>query len=268
MATFVIGDIQGCYDELRELLANIKFDQDKDTLWLVGDLINRGPKNVETLQYLMALPRVHTVLGNHDLHLLAVASGIRSTSQGDTISDLLESTRLDEFVDWLRKQPLIYSSVDQQYVMAHAGLPPIWDLSTCIKRAAEVEAVLCSDNYEQFLANMYGDEPAVWSDNLTGTDRLRVITNYFTRLRYCTADGRMELDTKANSAPEGYAPWFSFPRHNDETFTLVFGHWAAIEGHTGVQRFIALDTGCVWGRKLTAYHLETGKRYSVPGLGV
>jgi bis(5'-nucleosyl)-tetraphosphatase (symmetrical) len=266
VATWAIGDIQGCYDQLRELLASIKFCEDDDTLWLVGDLVNRGPKNVATLEYLMSLPHVHTVLGNHDLHFLAAANGIRAPSKGDTMTDLLSSRRLEDFVDWLRGQPFIQVSKDRQYVMTHAGLPPIWDLTTCIQRAAEVETALRSDHYAQFLEHMYGNEPAGWSDELTGMDRLRVITNYFTRLRYCTAEGRMELTSNGNLHPQGYAPWFSFPRPGSETFALLFGHWAAIEGHTGIERFIALDSGCVWGRRLTAYHLESGERHWVPGL--
>jgi bis(5'-nucleosyl)-tetraphosphatase (symmetrical) len=262
--TLAVGDIQGCYDEFRELLAVMEYREDEDRLWLVGDLINRGPDNVATMDYVMSLPDAIVVLGNHDLHFLAVARGIRKETRGDTLGDLLASPRLDDMVDWLRNRPLIHVDRTLGYVLVHAGLPPAWTLEVCVARASEVEAVLRSDNYVDFLAHMYGNLPDSWRDDLTGYDRLRIITNYLTRLRYCTAAGTMEFSHKANVQPEGFEPWFRIPRPQHEDFKVLFGHWAALGGHTGNPNIIALDTGCVWGRTLTGIRLDDGKRFSVP----
>lgn len=264
MTTLAIGDIQGCYDEFRTLLDKMQFRKDKDQLWLVGDLVNRGPDNLATMDYIMSLPNVIVVLGNHDLHFLAVAHGLQRTMPGDTIGDLLASPRLDEVVDWLRNLPLIHMDARLGYVMVHAGLPPVWRLDECIAHAREVENVLRRDCYEEFLTAMYGNEPDTWSDRLEGLPRLRVITNYFTRLRYCTSRGRMEFAHKAKSQPAGFMPWFRFARPGSEHYRIVFGHWAALDGHTGEKDMIALDTGCVWGRLLTGIRLDDGALFSVP----
>lgn len=263
MATYAIGDIQGCYAELRALLGELNFNEAKDTLWLVGDLVNRGPGNVETLDYLMALPNLVTVLGNHDLHFLAVARTERSPSRSDTLDDLLNSPGCNDIIDWLRMQPLMHVDTDSGFVMVHAGIPPIWDLATARKRAGEVEAVLQGDEYTAFLQEMYGNEPATWQDDLAGIARLRLITNYFTRMRFCTSTGDLELLSKTEVQPEGYAPWFTFPRQDSQPYKLLFGHWAAIAGETNDADTIGLDTGCVWGRALTALCLETGETVSV-----
>lgn len=264
MTTLAIGDVQGCYQEFRELLDLMQFRERDDHLWLVGDLVNRGPENLPTMEYIMALPNVSVVLGNHDLHFLAVAHGLKSATSGDTMDDLLASPRLREIIDWLRQRPLIHLDADLGYVMVHAGLPPIWRVEACLGYAAEVERVLKSDGYDQFLAAMYGNEPDTWSDDLNGLARLRVITNYFTRLRYCTPAGRMELTHKATVQPEGFMPWFEIPRPDDTHYRIVFGHWAALDGRTGHSDIIALDTGCVWGRTLTGMRLDDGERFSVP----
>ena len=266
MKTVVVGDVQGCYDEFRELLAVMEYEEGVDRLWLVGDLINRGPDNVATMDFVMSLPDVIVVLGNHDLHFLAVSRGIREATRGDTLADLLASPHLDEMVDWLRTRPLIHADRTLGYVMVHAGLPPGWTLDECITRAREVEAVLGGDNYVDFLGHMYGNQPDTWRNDLTGYDRLRVITNYLTRLRYCTPGGTMEFSHKANVQPEGFQPWFRIPRPRGEDFKILFGHWAALDGHTGNPDAIALDTGCVWGRRLTGIHLEDGRLFSVPGV--
>ncbi|MDZ7685049.1 MAG: symmetrical bis(5'-nucleosyl)-tetraphosphatase [Gammaproteobacteria bacterium] len=175
---------------------------------------------------------------------------------------MLESAELGDICEWIRTRPMIHLDEARQHVLVHAGLPPQWDAPTCSARAAEVESVLRGPAVEQFLAQMYGNEPATWSDDLSGHPRLRLITNYFTRLRFCRQDGTIELESKETEAPEGYAPWFSFPRPDD--YTVVFGHWAALEGHTGSRHAIALDTGCVWGRTMTALRIDDGRWFSVP----
>lgn len=262
MATYAIGDIQGCYQEFRDLLDECGFETGRDTLWLVGDLVNRGPNNLDVMRFVMNTPGVRAVLGNHDLHFLAIAYGYAEQGRRDTLNDLLESAECSDICEWIRTRPLIHVDDARQQVMVHAGLPPQWDVLTCAARAAEVETVLRGPDVEQFLAQMYGNEPATWSEDLTGNSRLRLIINYFTRLRFCRQDGTMELESKETEAPDGYAPWFSFPRPDD--YTIVFGHWAALEGHTGRRDAIALDTGCVWGRKMTALRIDDDRRFSVP----
>lgn len=262
MNTWVIGDVQGCYAELQHLLARIAFDRDKDELWFVGDLINRGPDNVGVMDFVMNLPSVVCVLGNHDLHFLAIALGQQSLKHGDTVDDLLRADGLQDYISWLRSLPLLHVSPQHDTVLVHAGLPPQLDLSRCRALAREVEDILSSDQCEAFLSAMYGNEPDTWDEQLKGMVRLRVITNYFTRLRYCTASGRMELTHKTDIAPPGYDPWFNFERRGNER--VIFGHWAALEGKTGVESAINLDTGCVWGRSLTAMNLVTGERVAVP----
>ena len=264
MTTLAIGDIQGCYTEFRELLDEMEFEPGRDRLWLVGDLVNRGPDNLSTMEYLMSLPDPIVVLGNHDLHFLAVARGLQHSMHGDTMEDLLDSPRLDEMVDWLRRQPLIHIDSDLGYVMVHAGVPPIWDLEECATHAREVEQVLRGDDFDDFLSAMYGNQPDQWDPALTGNDRLRTITNYLTRLRYCQPDGRMELTHKAKERPHGFVPWFEIPRPADEHYRLIFGHWAALDGHTGNDRMIGLDTGCVWGRNLSGLRLDDGRLFTVP----
>ena len=264
MSTLAIGDIQGCYDEFRDLLKVMEFDAHRDQLWLVGDLVNRGPDNVSTLEYVMSLPDVVVVLGNHDLHFLAVARGIQRQMPGDTLGDLLASPRLETFVDWLRYQPLLHVDPRLGHVMVHAGIPPIWGIDEAQSHAREVEAVLRGPDYSGFLRAMYGNQPDTWAPGLTGNERLRVITNYFTRLRYCTPKGTMEFNHKAKVQPAGFEPWFDIPRPANEAFNILFGHWAALDGRTGQAQMIGLDTGCVWGRKLTGLRLDDGQRFTVP----
>ncbi len=265
MSTFAIGDIQGCFQELQLLLEAMAFNPDHDKLWLVGDLINRGPDNRRVMDFVLSLgEQVCCVLGNHDLHFVAVASGLQRPSRSDTLDDLLSSPDCQAYVDWFRHQPLLHRDENLGYSMVHAGLPPQWSLEQAALRAVEVEQQLASDEYLEFLKVMYGNEPASWDDSLTGFDRLRIITNYFPRLRYCTSDGTLELTHKALVQPVGYAPWFSFPRPDQPR--LIFGHWAAIEGEVDVPHFHALDTGCVWGRSLTGMCLETGQMWQQPAL--
>lgn len=261
MSTYVIGDIQGCSREFRGLIELLPIDWQDDELWLVGDLVNRGPDNAGVLDLVMSLPNVHAVLGNHDLHFLAVESGVQPPGRSDTIDDLLHSDHRADYAEYLRGLPLLHTNETNNIAMAHAGLPPQLSIEKCRQLAAEVQSCLQSTDARDFFQAMYGNEPAAWDDSLTGMTRLRVITNYFTRLRYCTADGEMELTHKSDVAPPGYAPWFSFPRNDD--VTVVFGHWAAIEGKTGVDFAIPLDTGCVWGRHLTAMRLEDRQTFVV-----
>ena len=261
MSTYAIGDIQGCFDELQQLLETIAYDSAEDELWLLGDLINRGPKNASVMDLLMGMDRVKVVLGNHDLHFLAIATGQQTLKSSDTIQDLLTSPKRDTYIDWLRQQPLIHQDAERNLVMVHAGLPPQWSLAQCLARAHEVESVLRTDGYQDFLKAMYGNEPDIFDERLEGMARLRVITNCLTRLRYCTQEGRLELKHKAEIPPEGFAPWFSFPRQDD--VRVLFGHWAALEGKANASFVRALDTGCVWGRELTALRLEDDVRFSV-----
>ena len=261
MTTLIIGDVQGCYQELEQLLTKCGFDEGKDHLWLVGDLINRGPENSAVLDWLINTPKVTSVLGNHDLHFLAVALGERSQSKGDTLNDLLESPKRDIYIDYLRNLPLIHTSSDNENVLVHAGVPPNLDIQSSLSLANEVEEVLKSDKIEGFLESLYGNNPSVWNKTLKGQDRLRLITNWFTRMRYCKEDGELELTHKEAVSPAGFQPWYTFER--TDQIRVFFGHWAAIEGKTGNQWATALDTGCVWGGKLSAFDLEKNCLISV-----
>ncbi|HWU66127.1 MAG TPA: symmetrical bis(5'-nucleosyl)-tetraphosphatase [Methylophilus sp.] len=266
MARYAIGDIQGCYHSLMNLLEQLDFQPGQDTLWLVGDLINRGTGSLAVLRWVFAHQHcVRVVLGNHDLHTIAVAHHIKPPRRFDTLSELLSATDGHELLHWLRQQPLMVLEAD--FAMLHAGLYPQWTLAQARALAAEVEAVLQSPQYLGFLQQMYGNQPAAWQDNLTGIDRLRAITNAFTRMRLLDAEGTMEFAFKGELAdvPAGCMPWFLSPerqsRHDPQT--ILFGHWSALglyQGH-GV---MGLDTGCLWGRQLTAYALETGHISQVP----
>ncbi len=265
MATYAIGDIQGCLEPLQCLLAEIKFNPRHDKLWLAGDLINRGPDTLATLRFLYRLrDSVTIVLGNHDLHFIAVYYGLRKLGKSDTLDELLRAPDCADLVYWLRQQKLVHCDPALNFTMVHAGIPPQWDLAEALARSREVENVLQSDKIEHFLAGMYGNLPSRWSDDLAGVDRLRLITNYFTRMRFCSAEGELELQTKesADAAPIGFAPWFSFSARKTRTQKIIFGHWAALEGHTNTKNVYALDTGCVWGGSLTALRLEDERKFS------
>jgi bis(5'-nucleosyl)-tetraphosphatase (symmetrical) len=266
MAHYCIGDVQGCFSELMALLEHIKFDEQQDTLWFTGDLVNRGPQSLETLRFVKALgKKAITVLGNHDLHLLAVVYGKAKMHAADTLTPILAAADCEQLCDWLRHQPMLYHDAQLGYTLVHAGLPPQWDLEHALRYAHEVELVLQGDCFKDFLAEMYGNEPNCWSDALTGYPRLRVITNYLTRLRFCDAAGALELATKTEShlGPAGYFPWFSIPDRQTKFLNILFGHWAALKGHTNHLNVHALDTGCIWGNCLTAMRLEDGQRFSV-----
>ena len=267
MATYAIGDVQGCFRALQLLLDKIRFDPEQDTLWFCGDLVNRGPNNLSVLRFVKRLgSSVKVVLGNHDLHLLAVHAGAKQASKKDTIQDIFQAPDCDELLFWLRQQPLIH--VENPWVLTHAGVPHLWTVTQARSLASEVEAVLRSEHYCAFLHEMYGNNPACWSDDVDGMSRLRLITNYLTRMRFVTSTGVLNLNAKKGleTAPAGTKAWFAHPRQlADKNYRFLFGHWAALEGHTYDPRFIALDTGCVWGGALTAMTLETGQLHAVKG---
>lgn len=267
MATYVIGDLQGCLTPLVQLLENIQYHPKQDTLWFAGDLINRGDESLETLRFVKSLgDRARLVLGNHDLHLLAVSHGFGTLKRGDTLTEILTASDRDELMNWLRKQPLCHYDEQLNTVMTHAGIPPCWDLEQTLALAKEVENALQSDTVEDFFASMYGNTPNQWNDTLTGMDRLRAITNYLTRMRFCNKNSKLDLKSKegVNTATKGYAPWFAYPSKVPTDCHIVFGHWAALEGKTQQDRIHALDTGCVWGGSLTALRLEDKQRFSTP----
>ena len=269
MAVYAIGDVQGCFDALQSLLASAGFDPEKDRLWFCGDLVNRGPDSAKVLRYLRALgTRAVTVLGNHDLHLLAVSAGEAPKPQ-DTFFDVLAAPDRDDLLDWLRQRPVLHHDDELGFTLVHAGLPPRWDLGRAQRNAKELETVLRGPGYTEFLDNMYGDEPTQWSEHLRGWDRLRFIVNAFTRMRYCDEDGRLSL---RNSGPPGtqdahLVPWFEASGRRTTGLRILFGHWAtltlgdAIDPRHGVYH---LDTGCAWGGRLTAMRLGDGRFFSVP----
>lgn len=262
MATYAIGDIQGCFDELQALLALLRFGRG-DRLWFVGDLVNRGPKSLEVLRFVRDLgERAVTVLGNHDLHLVTQHEGFERSRGDDTFGDVLGASDRGELVDWLRTRALMHEEGD--FAMVHAGLVPQWSVAKGLQLAGEVEGALRAASYREFLANMYGSTPETWNDELRGWDRLRVIVNAMTRMRFCTPAGKMDFRAKGAGAPAGYRPWFDL-RPKDEQ-TLVCGHWSAL-GLKVTQRLLALDSGCVWGGKLTAIRLEDRRKYEVPCRG-
>jgi bis(5'-nucleosyl)-tetraphosphatase (symmetrical) len=258
MATYVVGDIQGCFKPLQCLLEQAHFDWDHDKLWAAGDLVNRGPDSLEVLRFLYQhRERVVCVLGNHDLHLLAVANGQQKQARTDTLDNLLSASDCDELLDWLRHQPLIYS--DRGYTLVHAGIPHIWSLEEAHAYAAEVETALRGAEYRDFLGHMYGNKPKLWENSLQGYERLRLITNYLTRMRFIYSDGTLDLKRKGgNPDPERKVePWFKLRDTSANQQKLFFGHWAALEGHAEGENLFATDTGCVWGRELSMYCLET-----------
>lgn len=263
MATWAIGDVQGCLGPLERLLESIAFDEARDELWLVGDLVNRGPDSLGVLRRLHAMRRsCRVVLGNHDLHLLAVAAGAEPVKKRDTFQDVLAAPDAPELLDWLRTRPLLHYDESRSTVMTHAGIPPQWTLADAQRLAGEVEAVLRDGDAPAFFRAMYGNEPALWDESLAGTARLRVITNYFTRMRFVDGRGALDLVSKEGlgTAPAGYRPWFEVPRRRTAGVRIVFGHWAALEGRCDVENVEALDAGCVWGRDLVALNLDTSVR--------
>lgn len=257
MTTYAIGDLQGCYSALQQLLEKIHFDPASDTLWFAGDLVNRGPESLQSLRFVKSLgDRAITVLGNHDLHLLAIAEEHKSTNdQG--LKDILNAGDSEELLYWLRQQPLLHHDPVLGYTLVHAGIYPHWDLYQAQTHARELEAVLQGEQYRDFIFNMYGNQPDKWQDELTGFDRLRFICNSFTRMRYCNEEGVLDFSNNGapGTAPENMAPWFAIETRKTKQDQIVFGHWSTL-GLVKKENIFALDTGCVWGGKLTALALE------------
>lgn len=264
MAIYAIGDVQGCYDELQSLLDTIHYNPADDQLWFVGDLVNRGPKNLQTLRFVQSLgDNAICVLGNHELHLLAIAYGHRQIHpEKDTYHDLVTAPDFDALIDWLRHRPILHHDDETGFTMVHAGLPPQWDLARAQQCANELQQVLRSDMIDSFLQNMYGNEPDLWSDTLSGWERLRFITNSFTRIRYCDTDGREDFinNREPGTQPTHLHPWFDLPNRQNKDLNIIFGHWAAL-GHHLQHNIHALDSGCVWGGKLTAMKVSESPEY-------
>jgi bis(5'-nucleosyl)-tetraphosphatase (symmetrical) len=261
MALYMIGDVQGCDEPLGRLLDQLDFSPSRDTLYLLGDLVNRGPASLQVLRRLMALQgSARCLLGNHDLHLLAAAHGVRKLHRSDTVQDILTAPDREALLDWVRQRPM--ALFEHGWLMVHAGVLPQWDVADTLARAHELQSALRSPDWTGFLQQMYGNEPAFWSDALQGTDRLRVVVNAFTRLRFCTAQGVMEFETKegANGAPAGFMPWFDVPGRRTAGVPVAFGHWSTL-GKVQRDGVLPLDTGCVWGGCLTAARIlnESGR---------
>lgn len=259
MANILVGDIHGCYDPLRRLLDQVKFDANQDTLWLTGDLVARGPHSLEVLRFARALgDKCRISLGNHDLHLLALYANISKAKPKDRLTALLTAPDVTELMDWIRTRPLLQHDPHLKLVMVHSGISPQWNLQQAITYAKEVENVLHGKDYLAFIKEMYADTPVYWSPQLTGTPRLRYITNAFTRMRYCYKDGHLDFDCKERPGKASHVltPWFLLKNQLPSDYSLVFGHWAALMGKNIPLPFYGLDTGCCWGGYLTALRFE------------
>lgn len=261
MAVYAIGDVQGCHEELRELLKVIKFNADRDRLWFCGDLVNRGPSSAETLRFVRSLQdNAVTVLGNHDLHLLATAYGDRPPGKKDTLDEILGASDAGELLTWLRHQPLIHRDKSLRVTMVHAGIYPAWSMKQARSYAGEVEDLLRSDRHVAYYSHMYGDKPSRWDDTLTGWKRYRFITNTFTRMRYCDVEGNYSLGIKCapGGQPPGLFPWYEAPGRKTADHRIVFGHWSTLPqaGQKPINKAYAIDSGCIWGGKLTALRID------------
>jgi len=255
MATYAIGDVQGCYDQLMRLLDRCGYDENRDRLWFVGDLVNRGPQSLATVRFVKRLgERAITVLGNHDLSLLVVAAGAHKGHASDTFGDILAAPDCDELLDWLRRQKMMH--VEGGCAMVHAGLLPQWSIARALELAAETEAALRGPALAELLHNLYGNQPVRWSDDLKGYDRLRIIVNAMTRMRLVAPDGTLQFGHKLglDTAPTGYLPWYDAPHRASRDTPVIFGHWAA-HGLLVRDDVVCLDSGCVWGRELSALRL-------------
>ncbi len=267
MATYAIGDLQGCYDPLVRLLDYLDFSPEMDRLWFVGDLVNRGPQSLEVLRFVKQLGTAAiTVLGNHDLHLVMQAEGYGKANKEDTLEEILNAPDRDEMLAWLRTLPLFH--VEGKWAMVHAGLLPAWSVAQAQALSDEVSAALIAPNYHKFLANMWGSEPNAWHDDLTGWDRLRVVVNAMTRMRFVTADGRMEFRAPGAKGPPERGPvdclpWFAMPGRQSADHMIVCGHWSAL-GFRQMENLLALDSGCLWGNSLTAVRLEDRRVFQMP----
>lgn len=270
MADYAIGDIQGCFEPLMRLLDAISFNDRTDRLWFVGDLVNRGPQSLAVINFIRQLPRPAVItLGNHDLHLLAkLFTNLPYSNKDDTLKEILEHPQAEEIGHWLRHQSILHYEPELNIVMVHAGIAPMWDLQQAQALAKELETCLRGADYLAFLENMYGNEPSLWQPDLQGIERLRIITNYFTRMRFCDSNGRLVLNYKGGiaQAPANLYPWYAVPHRTVLSAEILFGHWAALGGYCPNPSIHALDTGCLWGGQLTALRLQDHQRFSVSGL--
>ena len=269
MSTYAIGDVQGCYPELRSLLRECGFDARHDRLWFAGDLVNRGPCSLEVLRFVADLgDRAHVVLGNHDLHLVASAHGVRRLRVKDTFHDVLDAADCEALVDWLRDRPIVHQDPERAFLMAHAGIAPAWTIDDAMRLGREFSEAVRGADRLRFLSGMYGNKPDRWQDSLAGLDRLRFVTNAFTRMRYCHADGRLDFsETRPPGAQDpSLAPWYTLRDAGADGARIVFGHWATLQILTALPRTLHVrhvDTGCVWGGSLTALRLEDDREFSV-----
>ena len=264
MAIYAIGDIQGCFAPFQQLLRKIDFNPGKDTLWLTGDLVNRGPQSLDVLRWVYQhQDQVEMVLGNHDLHLLAVSEGFGKLHRDDTLDDILNAADGKVLLDWLRCQPMMLEG--HGYAMVHAGLLPEWSIGKALRLAEEVEFGLSSNRYREFLGRLYGNKPARWSDDLKGADRLRLIVNVMTRMRFLTRDGELDLSYKGelDGAPANLIPWFAAPNRRHGATPIVCGHWSALGVHLD-EDVLAIDSGCLWGGSLSALRLDDRQLFSLP----
>jgi bis(5'-nucleosyl)-tetraphosphatase (symmetrical) len=267
MATYAIGDIQGCFRQLQLLLEAVGYSSSRDRLWFVGDLVNRGPQSLETLRFVRGLgDSATTVLGNHDLHLVMRSAGYGKPSREDTFGDVLAATDCEDLIGWMRSLPLFH--VEDDYAMVHAGLLPQWDVAQAKALSDEASAALTASNYKDFLAHMWGSEPAAWDDDLEGWDRLRVVVNAMTRMRFCTLRAAMEFRAPGSKGPPergpvGCLPWFEMPGRRSADHTVICGHWSAL-GFRQAKNLLALDSGCLWGGALTAVRLEDRRVFQLP----
>lgn len=259
MSTYLVGDLHGCFDELESLLSKVNFDPSQDKLYLTGDLLARGDKSLECLRFVKSLgSAAQTVLGNHDLHFLATALGIKKVKPRDHVDAIFNAADFDEIVTWLRQQPLLVHSEEQQFLLCHAGISPDWDLAAAKACALEVEQVLQNAGFRHLIENMYSEEPSRWSPDLQGLDRLRYSINALTRMRYCYLDHRLDFACKLppNEAPSELKPWFLLDNPLYQQIPIVFGHWASLIGTVVPENIYALDTGCVWGNQMTLLRWE------------
>lgn len=267
MANYIVGDLQGCFDELLLLLQQADFNAREDTLWVAGDLVARGPKSLEVLRFIRSLgDSAKVILGNHDLHLLAVSLGLFKAKEKDQTAPIFNAEDRNELLGWLRQQPLM--AEHDEFVMCHAGISPQWDLAQARSCAREVEAILQSDKWPWLIENMYQNQPDLWDDKLQGIERYRYIINAFTRMRFCLPDGQLDMDCKLppnEVSDTQFTPWFLLEQRIPLNKTVLFGHWAALEGYEGSD-VIGLDTGCVWGGRLTMLRWEDKTFFSQQAL--
>lgn len=265
MATYLIGDVQGCYRELQALLQKINFNPNSDRLGFVGDIVNRGPNSLEVLRFIKQLKNYWLVLGNHDLYLLILGYGLMPTdSYVHTLDPVLYAPDKIELLEWLRHQPLIHT--ENNALLVHAGLPPQWNVPQSLRYAQEVTTTLRGPHFQEFLSQLFGDQPCAWDETLSGQNRLRYITNALVRMRFCSQTGELDLTANGNvsSHAKKYRPWFTWRDHRHDNVDIYFGHWAALNGECDAPGCYALDTGCAWGYCLTALRLEDKKRFKVP----